>query len=197
MSSHPADDGQPFVATSEFRDGLPEPRGDDSGVHAGFAEALSFDDFYRAEVRGLVALARGLASAAVAEDIAQEAMLVALRRWQELAQLDHPEAWVRRTCANLAVSSFRRRLTELKALGRVRSTPARELDSPADDGFWTLVRGLPRRQAQAVALHYLYDLSVAEVAGTLACSEGTVKVHLSRARATLRRELEARGASST
>lgn len=47
----------------------------------------------------------------------------------------------------------------------------------------------PRRQAQVVALQYLYDLGVADVAATLEVSEGSVKVHLSRARATLRRVL--------
>ena len=41
------------------------------------------------------------------------------------------------------------------------------------------------RQAQATALFYALDLSVIEVAATLGCAEGTVKVHLSRARAEL------------
>ena len=42
-----------------------------------------------------------------------------------------------------------------------------------------------RRQAQAIALHYIYDLGVADIASTLGCTEGTVKVHLSRGRAAL------------
>jgi RNA polymerase sigma-70 factor (ECF subfamily) len=53
------------------------------------------------------------------------------------------------------------------------------------EAFWAEVRRLPRRQAQAVALHYIYDLGVAEIASTLGCAEGTVKVHLSRGRAAL------------
>jgi outer membrane protein assembly factor BamB len=40
------------------------------------------------------------------------------------------------------------------------------------------VRSLPRRQAQVVALHYLGDLPVAEIARVLGCAEGTVKAHL-------------------
>ena len=51
--------------------------------------------------------------------------------------------------------------------------------------FWTEVRRLPRRQAQVVALHYIYDLGVADIATTLGCAEGTVKVHLSRGRSAL------------
>jgi DNA-directed RNA polymerase specialized sigma24 family protein len=55
--------------------------------------------------------------------------------------------------------------------------------------FWSLVRQLPRRQAQSVALFYLYDLSVAEIAETLECSTGSVKSHLSRGRAALAKRL--------
>ncbi len=54
-----------------------------------------------------------------------------------------------------------------------------------DDGLWTLVRDLPDQQRRAVVLHYVGDLSVADVADVMECSEGTVKTHLSRARAQL------------
>ena len=57
--------------------------------------------------------------------------------------------------------------------------------SASHDAFWDQVRHLPRRQAQAVALRYLYDMQIVEIAQTLGCSEGSVKVHLSRARQTL------------
>ena len=33
-------------------------------------------------------------------------MQVALRRWRDIAELDHPETWVRRTCANMAAITF-------------------------------------------------------------------------------------------
>ena len=55
----------------------------------------------------------------------------------------------------------------------------------SDDRFWTEVRNLPERQAQAVALHYLEDLPVAEIAEILVCAPGTVKVHLHRGRRAL------------
>ena len=47
------------------------------------------------------------------------------------------------------------------------------------------MRRLPRRQAQAIALHYLDDLSVADVATILEISPDTVKVHLHRGRPAL------------
>ena len=44
-----------------------------------------------------------------------------------------------------------------------------------------MVRALPRRQREAVTLHYLVDLPVAEVARLMGCREGTVKAHLTSA----------------
>jgi RNA polymerase sigma-70 factor (ECF subfamily) len=41
-----------------------------------------------------------------------------------------------------------------------------------------------------VALHYVDDRSVAEIAKLLDCSEGTVKTHLHRARVSLARALD-------
>ena len=150
------------------------------------ARRASFDEFYAAELPRLVALARGLAPAHVAEDVAQEAMLVAFRRWRELDDLERPDLWVRRTCANIAVSQFRRRMVELRVTARLagrRQAPV-ELSEPSED-FWDAVRSLPRRQAQAVALRFVYDMPVADIAATLGTSEGTVKHHLRRGRRAL------------
>ena len=146
----------------------------------------SFEGFYAAEMPRLVALARGLCGAALAEDVAQEAMLVAYRRWREVGALERPEHWVRRTCANLAVSQFRRRMVELRVKARisVRRPPPAELDETSEH-FWGAVRALPQRQAQVAALRFVYDLPIAEIARTLACTEGAVKQHLSRARRSL------------
>lgn len=146
----------------------------------------SFDEFYSAELHRLIALARGLCSPIVAEDVAQEAMLVAYRRWREISDLERPDLWVRRTCANLAVSQFRRGVIELRAVARLsmRRPPPAELSEPTDE-FWNAVRRLPRRQAQAAALRFIYDMPIAEIALTMECSDGTVKQHLSRARQAL------------
>jgi len=46
-------------------------------------------------------------------------------------------------------------------------------------------RSLPRQQARVVALHYLEDRSVDQIAEILDISPGTVKTHLHRGRATL------------
>ena len=156
----------------------------------GAGSRADFDEFYRAELPRLIALARALCGAAVADDVAQEAMLAAYRRWRLVGNLEHPEAWVRRVCGNLAVSQYRRKLVELKAVTRLSNRPQVPQLEPADDAFWTAVRGLPRRQAQSAALRYLYELDLADIARTLEISEGSVKQHLTRARARLVRELD-------
>ena len=145
-----------------------------------------FEEFYRREFPRTRALARVLVGGPGADDVAQEAMLVAYRRWREVARLSDPAMWVRRVCANLATSQLRRRGVEARALLRLGARPRPAVVLTDDDeSFWSAVRSLPRRQAQVVALFYLYDLSVADVAATLELSEGSVKTHLSRARATL------------
>ena len=56
---------------------------------------------------------------------------------------------------------------------------------PEDDAFWDSVRSLPRRQAQAIALFYLEDLSVKQIGRILECSDVTVRVHLHKGRKRL------------
>jgi len=165
-----------------------------SGGPARVLDTELFETFYLREYPRVAALARVLAGPVGAEDHAQEAMLVAFRRWREVGQLADPAMWVRRVCANIATSQVRRRAAEARALVRLRGRRDElALPEPADEDFWSAVRGLPRRQAQVVALHYLYDLSVVDVAHTLGMSEGTAKTHLSRARTRLAEVLAGRG----
>lgn len=152
----------------------------------------SFEDFYMREYLPVVGLAYALSGSRWgAEDLAQEAFLAAHRDWHRISTYERPGAWVRRVVANLSVSGFRRRVAETKALARVallRGEAVPDL-AAADPEFWAAVRELPRRQAQVVALHYLEDRSVADVAGILDMTPGTVKRHLYDARQTLARRL--------
>jgi RNA polymerase sigma factor (sigma-70 family) len=157
-----------------------------SDVPVRVGDAESFEGFYRREYPRIAALARVLTGPMGAEDAAQEALLVAYRRWRDVGQMADPAMWVRRVCVNIATSQVRRRAAEARALLRLRGRRHEPtLPEPSDEDFWSAVRRLPRRQAQVVALHYLFDLSVADVAVTLQMSEGTAKTHLSRARASL------------
>jgi RNA polymerase sigma-70 factor (ECF subfamily) len=145
-----------------------------------------FDTFYLREFPRLTALAAALAGSAHADDVAQEAMLVAYRRWGHVRGLDRPDLWVRRICSNMAVSHFRRRLVELRAVSRLftRTTISVELGDSGRE-LWDAIGALPARQRQVAALRFVYDMSLADIAETLGMSEGTVKVHLRRARSSV------------
>jgi RNA polymerase sigma-70 factor (ECF subfamily) len=147
----------------------------------------SFEDFYRRELPRLLVLARALTGDLAAEDVAQESMLVAYRQWSRISALGSPTGYVRGICVHKSVSLVRRHMSERRALHRFASRPTAIVDPPAGDSerFWAEVRRLPRRQAQVTALFYALDLPISEVATTLGCAEGTVKVHLSRARTGL------------
>jgi RNA polymerase sigma-70 factor (ECF subfamily) len=154
----------------------------------------SFDEFYSRVFPAMVNIARATSgSRMAAEDLAQDAMIIAYRRWSEVGLLDKPDAWVRRVVLRRSASAFHRRKAELRALVRLapltREPPARLSDE--SDRFWQAVRRLPRRQAAAITLCYLEELSVLEIAEVMDCAPNTVKVHLHRGRKALAEVLDA------
>jgi RNA polymerase sigma-70 factor (ECF subfamily) len=152
----------------------------------------TFEGFYHREYRAVVALAYVLSgSRTAAEDLAQDAFLTAFRDWEHVARHPNPEAWIRRVASNRAVSQWRRRVAEVKAVRRLvgwSGTPPEEMD-PAAKLVWSQVRRLPKRQAQSLALRYLEDLSIDQIAEILSCSSGSVKQHLHRGQQALARRL--------
>jgi RNA polymerase sigma-70 factor (ECF subfamily) len=153
----------------------------------------SFEELYREERGSVLALAYALSGNRwVAEELAQEAFLVAHRNWARISNFDDPGAWVRRVAANMSASAFRRRLAEARALSRAstgRPPAVPELSADAAE-FWEAVRSLPRRRAQVVALYYLEDRPVAEIARILGMAQGTVKKSLHDGRRALAQILE-------
>jgi RNA polymerase sigma-70 factor (ECF subfamily) len=88
------------------------------------------------------------------------------------------------------VSVIRRRVAEARALARVGGRRILPDTLPErDEAVWRAVRALPHRQAQVVALYYVDDQPVVEIAAILGCAEGTVKAQLHKARQSLAREL--------
>ncbi len=155
----------------------------------------SFDSYYRRDYRSLLGLAYVLTgSSGVSEDIVQEALTEAHRRWDQVSRYDDPGAWVRRVMVNKSRSRFRKLKSEARALTRFGARPE-EVIQPAERvvEIWSAVRDLPTRQSQAIALHYWEDHSLAQIAGIMDCGEETVKTHLKRGRATLSMRLQEQG----
>lgn len=129
-------------------------------------------------------LATRLAGPSDRDDVVQESLSRAWRR-RSTYQADRgsPRAWLLAIVADQSRRARRRQARLEPAIDASVSAAEADLDLEA------AISALPRRQRLAVELHYLVDLSVADVAVVMGCSEGTVKSTLFDARATLRREL--------
>ncbi len=153
----------------------------------------SFDAFFRAEHHRLAALATVLCGdRETGRDVAQEALTRTFREWDRVSRLERPGGWTRRVVVNLARDHGRhlavqsRRLPELA--NRIAGDCAAD-DAPLDAEMWAAVAMLPARQRTAIALFYIGDRSISDVAAVMAVHEGTVKTSLHKARSHLRRLL--------
>jgi RNA polymerase sigma-70 factor (ECF subfamily) len=136
--------------------------------------AAEFDEFYRATSRRVLRYGYAVTGDLTeAQDVVQEAYTRAWRDWRQLER-------------------HRRRAGWLRAV--VRTGPPPESTGPPGEETVLLtaaLRRLPGTLRQALALHYLYDLSIAEIARETGAPEGTVKSWLSRGRTALAAELTA------
>lgn len=181
--------GSPGLVLVSVPDPVDRPTAPPTRIDA----AAAFDAFYRQEYPRIVAIAQSLTGdRQVAEELAQEGFVAAHGRWKQVSTYDRPGDWVRRVVTNRAISIFRRRAAERRAMARNGRVIDR-VELPEDDAWlWQQVRGLPPRQAQAIALVYVDDLPLNRVATILGCGETTVKTHLHRGRQALARAIEAR-----
>lgn len=123
----------------------------------------------------------------VAEELAQEALVRAAGRWERVARLDSPGAWLHRVGTNLATSWLRRRGAERRAHARAgadRGSPSG--DHAEEIAVRAAVVSLPDRQRTVLGLRFYAGLSVAETAAAMGVSEDAVKAHTRRAVAALR-----------
>lgn len=124
-----------------------------------------------------------------AQEAVQEAFIRALASPGRFAALANHEAWLRRVAINVARSRHRRRRILDGILRRIGPPPVVAGATPDHVVLVEALRRLPRGQRDALALHYLVDLPIEEVADTLGVSVGTVKSRLSRGRHALAAQL--------
>jgi RNA polymerase sigma-70 factor (ECF subfamily) len=123
------------------------------------------------------------------DEVVQDALLRAWQRWSTY----RPERGSARTWL-LAITADRARRARVRArplvLVELDTVGAEQAPAWADGlDLRDAVRALPRRQREAVLLHYYVGLPVSEVAELMHCAEGTVKSTLSDARANLAKAL--------
>ena len=140
-----------------------------------------FDSSYR---RLVVQLYGVVGDICEAEDLVQEAFVRATAAGGRFLRADNHEAWLRTTAIHL----HRNRWRKLRNFARIRHRLEQPTDPQGLDEHVTVIsalRSLPEAQRQVIALYYLADLPMTEVADTLGCPVGTVKSRLQRARQSL------------
>jgi RNA polymerase sigma-70 factor, ECF subfamily len=155
------------------------------------SDSADFDAFYSATVRRVVVylyVAGG--DRGDAQDIAQEAFARAWQHWAKVGGYDDPEAWVRTVAWRLMANRWRGVRRWVAARARM-GPPVEVTGGPSPDRVAVVdaLQRLPKAQRQAIALHYLLDMSVGDIAATTGVPAGTVKAQLSRARTALARLL--------
>jgi RNA polymerase sigma-70 factor (sigma-E family) len=128
----------------------------------------------------------------LAQDVVQEVLLRAQRKWPRISEVAAPDLYVRRMIINEYLSWRRRKASRtvasthstLDALGTPTADPA--TGYAERDAMRARIATLPRKQRAALLLRYYEDRTDAEIAELLGCSAGTVRSHISRALATLR-----------
>lgn len=131
-------------------------------------------------------------SASDAPDLVQEALAAAYPRWASLAHRGTAEAYVRRSIVNASVSAWRKqhRVTSVADPAAYSTARTEPVGEAADaDVAWQLCQELPPNQRAAVVLRFYDDLSFAQIALILDCTESTARSHVHRALATLRERL--------
>lgn len=148
-----------------------------------------FDDAYRP----LLAYAlRRTESAADAEEVVAETLLVAWRRQRDLPAGDEAIPWLygvaRRVLANQRRSRARRRRLERLLQPLTRPSTERE-ESTEVEAVVAATRRLSAGDQEVLRLAAWEGLAHAEIAVSLGCSENAAALRLHRARAKLRSEL--------
>ena len=165
---------------------------------------MEFDDYVRLRGASLVRLGRLLTGDQhLGEDLAQDVLARAFVRWKKIANVDSPEAYLRRMLVNAAISRSRLRSSGEIAIGGTADHPDRPVhgdlshDAAEREAMWGLVRSLPPKQRAAVVLRFYEDLDDTTIANLLDCSAVTVRTQIKRALTTLRGRLAGLQATST
>jgi RNA polymerase sigma factor (sigma-70 family) len=162
----------------------------------------TIDAVWRIESARLIAgLTRIVRDVGVAEELAQEALVVALERWPQTGIPDNPAAWLTATAKHRAIDIFRRN----KLLERKHEELGRELKSQQDaamadfeisdeqdfgDDLLRLIfischPVLPTQSRVALTLRLLGGLTTQEIARAFLTPEPTVAQRIVRAKRTL------------
>jgi RNA polymerase sigma-70 factor (ECF subfamily) len=156
---------------------------------------------FRIESARLIAgLTRVVRDVGLAEELAQDALVVALERWPQAGVPDNPGAWLMATAKHRAIDALRRRTLQGRKYEEVgrdlqevqERTPdlAAALDDPVGDDLLRLVfischPVLSTEARVALTLRLLGGLTTEEIARAFLVPEATIAQRIVRAKRTL------------
>jgi RNA polymerase sigma factor (sigma-70 family) len=125
-----------------------------------------------------------------ADDCFQETFLAAMNAYPRLRAGSNHRAWVLTIAHRKALDHHRARARRAIPVPDVPEVGVHDAE-PRDDATWERVRALPPKQRAAVLLRYAGDLSHAEVARALDCSEEAARRSAHEGLKKLRTEMAA------
>lgn len=157
---------------------------------------------FRLESPKLIAgIARIVRDVGVAEEIAQDALVLALEKWPEMGVPENPGAWLMATAKNRAIDEFRRRTRNARKhaelgheLDARAEAEAPDLDAALDDDvgddllrlvFTSCHPVLSTEARVALTLRLLGGLTTTEIARAYLQPEATIAQRIVRAKRTL------------
>lgn len=149
----------------------------------------------------------------LAETLTQDCFLKAHRNWSSFRGESSALTWLMRIAINLQKDHWRNRRLQFWRQTKSNSVDVDEAGEWLPSGersaeqrilareqvahVWQAVEKLSERQRTVFLLRYVEDLELKEIAETTGMGEGTVKAHLSRALARVRKEFEQSGEQGT
>ena len=125
----------------------------------------------------------------LADDVAQDALVAAVKRLDEFRGESAVETWIHRIVINRAIDAVRREEREDRK--RQRAASGRDSgDRMPDDEIVLAVRQLPIQRRMPLVMRYWLDCTPTEIAELLGLPVGTVNSRIARAIAELREQLE-------
>lgn len=122
-----------------------------------------------------------------ADDAFQETFLAALRAYPRLRPDSNLRAWVLTIAHRKALDVHRARGRNPVPVAEIHERPAAAVADVPD--HWERVRALPARQREVLTLRYAADLTHAEIAHALGCSEEAARRAAADGLKSLRKEL--------
>jgi RNA polymerase sigma factor (sigma-70 family) len=156
-------------------------------VNEAASPPVSFEAFFEQERESLYrALWLVTRNRFEAEELTQEAFVRVLDRWDRVSMMVDPHAYLFRTAMNAFRTSYGRAVLAVKRTMRV--LPGDDAISEIDerDAALRALAHLPSRQRAAVVLTDLLGFRSEEAARMLGIRASTLRMHVSRAHATLK-----------